>query len=347
MKSKNLSSKKNEVNRWLIPGVIIALLLSISIQSCQKEESLPIVNSDDETFQKVQLKSTTISLDDIDALILMIQNYVLTGEPGEGIVNSFIMKLQNVKMTLEKGNEKAAINQLQALINQLEELIAEGTIDVSIGEKLIVETMKIKGEWTCGQPFVDPRDNNVYQTVKIGNVCWMAENLKATKLNDGTEMDYLEPNSGTGVYAWYDEDYEKYGSVYGALYDETALKSGKLCPIGWHVSTDDDWKQLEIQIGMNPDVADLSDWRGEVGNLLKATDGWSNDGNGTDIYGFNALPGGSAYLRRFFGEGERGVWWSPSEESYSMIRELSSESAGINRQLTKKGLSSSVRCVKD
>jgi uncharacterized protein (TIGR02145 family) len=190
-------------------------------------------------------------------------------------------------------------------------------------------------------------DGNVYPIVKIGEQWWMAANLKITRYNDGEEMDYNPSAGETGTYAWYADDYENYGSVYGALYNMTAIESAKLCPIGWHVSTDDDWKQLEIAIGMSPEEADLGGWRGEVGNLLKSTNGWLNDGNGTDNFGFCALPGGSGGFKGYFNAGKKGVWWN--SEDIKIIRELDSEYIGIYRGYTKLGsyMLNSVRCVKD
>lgn len=329
MKKRNSNQQKSFLQS-MIQTVLIFVLIFGTFYSCQEDETVLVRNPETLTSESGQLKSATISIAAIDALILKIENYVNDGDLAPGIANALISKLENAKKSLEKGNEKAAMNQLQAVVSQLESLVGNGIVDSEVGEEIIFETEVIAGD---NPTFIDARDGKEYKTILIGEQVWMAENLAY--------------ETATGSYTWYDQDYENYGFVYGALYDETALKSGKLCPIGWHVSTDDDWKLLEIEIGMNPEIADLFGWRGEVGNLLKATDGWSNDGNGTDNYGFNALPGGSVSLSSFAFEGEKGVWWSPSEEYYNMVRELSSEFAGIYRKLTKKGLSSSVRCVKD
>lgn len=139
-------------------------------------------------------------------------------------------------------------------------------------------------------------DGNTYQTIMIGNQEWMLENLKTTTFNDGTPiaeysfgLDWWNGNNPIPYYQW--------GSIsdpalpfdfYGALYNDFAISSGKLAPTGWRIPTEQDFIDLENFIASN----------GQAGNeaiALKSTSGWAaSSGNGTDIYGFNALPTGYA-----------------------------------------------------
>jgi uncharacterized protein (TIGR02145 family) len=150
-------------------------------------------------------------------------------------------------------------------------------------------------------------DGNVYQAVTIGTQTWMAENLKTTKYNDGTnipaEIFWIQVHSP--AYCWYDDDDVKYKDLYGALYNLYAVETEKICPTGWHVPSDDEWITLETYI-TNDGVL------GSERTALKATSGWNRDNNGTDNYGFTALPGGyrSNYDGSFSSVGDYAYWWS-------------------------------------
>ena len=106
-------------------------------------------------------------------------------------------------------------------------------------------------------------DGNVYNTVTIGTQAWMAENLKTTKLNDGTAMPLVTNNtawsgasweSPAPAYCWYNNDMATYKGTYGALYNwfslDTASNGGKnVCPAGWHVPSYAEWTTLIDYLG--------------------------------------------------------------------------------------------------
>jgi hypothetical protein len=80
-------------------------------------------------------------------------------------------------------------------------------------------------------------DGHTYKTIKIGDQWWMAENLKTTKYNDGTEIPFVPDsiawsNLSTAAYCWYNNEQTTNGSTYGALYNWYAVNSGKLNPTG-------------------------------------------------------------------------------------------------------------------
>ena len=119
----------------------------------------------------------------------------------------------------------------------------------------------------------DPRDDQTYSIVTIGSQTWFAENLN-----------YETPDSW-----WYDNSSAN-GDVSGRLYTWNAAVTA--CPGGWRLSHDDDWKTLEMLLGMSQSEADKTEQRGtDEGKKLKSTSGWSSSGNGTDEVGFSALPG--------------------------------------------------------
>jgi uncharacterized protein (TIGR02145 family) len=209
---------------------------------------------------------------------------------------------------------------------------------------------------TGGQSsFVTDYEGNVYETVKIGDQWWMAENLKSTKYNDGTSIPHITGASvwvalTTPGYCWFNNDIAN-RDIYGALYNWYAVNTVKLAPAGWHVATDDEWKQLEMAVGMTQGQADATGWRGTYqGTVLKYTSGWNSNGNGTNTSGFSALPGGCRYHNGdFYYLGIFGYWWSATEysTSYTWYRFLYCYNSWVFRNYYPKTLGFSVRCVKD
>jgi len=217
------------------------------------------------------------------------------------------------------------------------------------------------GQPCPGTPTVTDTDGNVYNTVHIGDQCWMKENLKTTKYSNGTPLAYPGPDSNaweyntTGAYAWYDNNIS-YKDIYGALYNYYAVNNTNgLCPSGWHVPSDDEWKKFEgtmdSQYGVGHDEWNGTGWRGhDVGKKLKATSGWNSNGNGTDDYGFGALAGGyRSNIGNFDYLGDYGFWWSATETSSvgAWSRILSYDHDRVSRTNGTEELGMSVRCLKD
>ena len=120
----------------------------------------------------------------------------------------------------------------------------------------------------------DARDGESYQTVRIGKQIWMAENLKVK--TEGS---------------WCYEDKESDCQKYGWLYNWDAAKVA--CPVGWHLPSKEEFEILFEFVGGAQEDA----WKWEnAGKMLKSTNGWNEyggkDGNGTDAFGFSALPAG-------------------------------------------------------
>jgi uncharacterized protein (TIGR02145 family) len=162
---------------------------------------------------------------------------------------------------------------------------------------------QVSADASSKSSFTDPRDGNVYRTVKIGGQVWMAENLRY-------KID------GSWCYGNDESNCQKYGR----LYDWEAAK--KACPPGWHLPTRGEWTTLIENSGGKAVecVVGRARWRRGGKNFafrkLKAKSGWGLDGNGTDDYGFSALPGGircESFGREFFGAGGHGDWWTSEE----------------------------------
>ncbi len=143
-------------------------------------------------------------------------------------------------------------------------------------------------------------DGNVYETIRIGNQTWMVENLKTITFNDGTpisEWEFGESwhnlNNPQFFYQWastgdlnnlHDEELPE--DFYGALYNDLVLSSGKLAPEGWRIPSSQDFRDLEAFLASDGHT-------GKEALAIKSTFGWVSDlDNGTDDYGFSALPNG-------------------------------------------------------
>ncbi len=201
-------------------------------------------------------------------------------------------------------------------------------------------------------------DGNVYQTVTIGTQEWMKENLKTTKLNDGTAIPNITDdtqwlNLSTQAYCWYNNDIAN-KATYGALYNWYSVNTGKLCPVGWHAPGDDEWKQLEMYLGMSQTTADYMDWRGtnEGGKLKEAgLSHWQSPNTGaTDESGFTGLPGGIRWTISFGNSIKaNGSFWSSTQynTSEAFVRGLYWDRSTICRLTDPKVYGFSVRCLKD
>jgi len=125
---------------------------------------------------------------------------------------------------------------------------------------------------------------------------------------------------------------------YGRLYDWETAKT--VCPKGWHLPSDAEWTTL----------TDFAGGESTAGSKLKATSGWDEGGNGTDDYGFSALPGGDGGEVGFRGVGGAGYWLSATEyDAYrAWIRHMRYNRASVDRYYdgNKDGLYS-VRCIQD
>jgi uncharacterized protein (TIGR02145 family) len=181
-----------------------------------------------------------------------------------------------------------------------------------LGLVLILNNCKKTQENTSGS--ITDKDGNVYTSVTIGTQVWMVQNLKTTKLNDGNPIPDIIDNIAwlsltTPAYCWYNNDASTYKKDYGALYNWYTVKTGKLCPSGWHVPSNEEWITLRTYLG------------GEAiaGGKLKesGTSHWQSPNTGaTNESGFTALPGGgrrnvgSGNEGKFDGQGIDCSWWS-------------------------------------
>jgi uncharacterized protein (TIGR02145 family) len=223
-----------------------------------------------------------------------------------------------------------------------------------------IESSDYGGEHCPGLPTVTDIDGNVYNTVQIGDQCWMKENLKTITYRNGTPIGY-------GNYFWYDDDVS-WKNLYGGLYTwNVATSTNGLCPDGWTVPSNEHWSQLisfvdggsatggnrvkscrQIDSPLGGDCSTILQprWEADISNY------------GTDDYGFASLPGGrkSYNSYTFSGISTNGYWWSTTvlPTPFFYYLGLSNNSSGFSivqlygsgsyNQVFNNGMS--IRCIK-
>lgn len=191
-------------------------------------------------------------------------------------------------------------------------------------------------------------DGNEYQTIKIGNKVWMSENLKTTHFNNGDPILQIADSASwhyneKPAYSYYDNnpDLQK---VYGNIYNGHAIRDyRKVCPLGWHVSTSEEWKALMNDLGSS----------NSSGGKMKEVgyEHWKAPNKGaTNESGFNALPGGDRKVYgNFNGLSEYSIWWTSTvgnnEANHIFILHYDIENVTASGANMPTG--AYVRCVKD
>ena len=178
--------------------------------------------------------------------------------------------------------------------------------------------------------FTDARDGQVYKTVKIGNQVWMAENLRYKA--DGSRRSYEKTFTE-----------EEYGRLY------TWEQAMKACPKGWHLPSDEEWKELELHLGMSEEEVNKMYWRGDIASKLKSTSGWlcdSRNGNGDNSSGFNLIPTYDSTHRSRLADETR-LWTSTENEDRAYSRQCYSYHTEFCRGLNWKEDFYCVRLVRN
>ena len=225
--------------------------------------------------------------------------------------------------------------------------------------QILIACIVIANNTQCkrtGSNTVKDIDGNIYHTALIGIHWWMTENLKTTRYNDGSNLpcikdQYIWLRLKSSAYCYY-QNKESYADTFGIMYNWYAVNSSKLCPDGWRVPTDEEWQCLEGFVDTKYGIGD-SVWlnlglRGyDAGQRLKSENGWKPGIDGTNNYGFTALPGGER-LSRFYAGGSSGFWWTSTEASNSSAyyRSLIYSFELIARDTHPKRMGFSVRCIK-
>jgi uncharacterized protein (TIGR02145 family) len=218
---------------------------------------------------------------------------------------------------------------------------------------------------------------NVYATVTIGGREWMAEDLRSTHYQNADSIPSLTDSSSwvmsrTGGAAVFSNDAGR-RPPFGLLYNGYAvLDPRNVCPAGWHVPTDAEWRDLEQAAGMPAWATLQADIRGEdrdIGSALKARIGWDTlNGSSTNSLGFSGLPGGMhQWVGGYQARGQRGSWWTSTSHGVDSVwtrtlptplyafldpvvgdtQIVVSDKVGVFREPASRTDGRAVRCIKD
>jgi uncharacterized protein (TIGR02145 family) len=227
---------------------------------------------------------------------------------------------------------------------------ATNSAGTSYGNQVSFKTTTV----SASNPYLNPNltyglvtdiDGNKYATIRIGNQTWMAENLKVTRYNDGTEIPHVREQSWSSIgeaRSFYNLNIAN-NEIYGTLYNGNTVLTGKICPTGWHVPNDDEWWTLIDYLG-GPPVAG--------GKLKSTTNLWESPNTGaTNSSGFSALPGGFREYSSFVNLGYTGSFWTSTEAIGGLRhRYLANDDVSIIRTqygVSKSSLGYSCRCIKN
>lgn len=230
-------------------------------------------------------------------------------------------------------------------------------------------TTNAGGQACPGTPTVTDVDGNTYHTIKIGDQCWMKENLRTTKFANGTSIALGNDTSSVTAYRYYPNNTSSNVATYGYLYNWKAVMNGQgsstanpsgrqgICPSGWHVPSHAEWQQLESFVGKQYS-SNINSFK-RYSKSLAATSGWGTDStlnSGAPGYnqtnnnatGFGAYPAGKFFIS-YTAFGSNAHFWSSSYTGSTYYYQFNigrtGTMASISGYIPQTAMS--VRCVKD
>jgi uncharacterized protein (TIGR02145 family) len=206
--------------------------------------------------------------------------------------------------------------------------------------------------WSCGDPLLDNRDYQQYNTVQIGDQCWMAENLNVGTMING--INYQSQQTPEIIEKYCYDNNTSNCDTYGGLYqwDETMQYRSQegtqgICPAGWHVPSDAEFTALTDFLA----GSDVAGGKMKTTGTIENSDGlWYAPNTGaTNESGFSALPGSWNIEGDFFNMGFQAIFWSSTEnDMYSAwYRSMHNYKTEAHRDTDSRIYGMSVRCIKN
>lgn len=284
-------------------------------------------------------------------------------EPAE-VYSCSVAEGSSSSTTVEQSSSSVKVQESSSSEKPAESSSSEKVAESSSSEKSsssVIQPCKTATEDNCiyGTLF-DDRDGKTYKTVKIGEQWWMAENLNYA---DSSKTASLMGKSW--CYNNSVESCNKYGRLYtwAAAIDSVKLATGidnpldcgfdkncplpdtvyGICPPGWHLPSKDEWEKLTDAVG----------GKTSPGTMLKSSNGWNTynnvSGNGSDSFGFSALPAGARYVDGDYNDDGLNAyfWCSTANDIYNANYMRLSRSNGVGLGIISKSDGFSIRCIKD
>ena len=281
-------------------------------------------------------KSDWASFEITDVQYITSSSFVLTASIGEGLSTDYGVTISESKGIVESDSSVCLLGNRDRLIGWVSQLKPDHTYylhtflkhgnSITFGSPFKVHTMP-------AQYFIDPRDGNRYEIATIGNQCWMVDNLR-----------YNTPGS-----CYYNND-SIHNFSSGRLYSkEEAIKA---CPAGWHLSTDDEWKEVEVMLGVPAN--ELNSFNRTFINgyglsLLSFDMAQIFNDDLTNKFSFNLLPTGTYSINKkaFMNSGFVAYFWSHNRAENEFIIRTINGNGTIHRSLNENNFKYSIRCVRN
>ena len=231
---------------------------------------------------------------------------------------------------------------------------ATNSVGTVYGDNITFKTPVIAVNFNSSLTYGSVTDiqGKIYKTIPVAGQVWMAENLKTTQFNDGSNIPLIVGNKAwidqiVPAYSWFNNNDSVYADIYGAYYNWYAVATGKLCPAGWHVPSDSEWQTLISYLGGDRNAGSKIKEAGKNNWIVE-------NKTSTNQSGLTGLPAG---LREttdgaFSNPGIIGGWWSSTESSAgefgaAWCRWVRGDTSLVVREEIFKKDGFSVRCVKN
>jgi uncharacterized protein (TIGR02145 family) len=329
---------------------IILITVVMVFNSCKKKETTPIISTAPEATtspasyigQKWAVLNGVVNANNEKSKASF--EYDTTTAYGNSIISATDSVVGNTSVLVSAGLSGLKMNTTYhyrlKVVNSLGTAYGDDISFTTLSEK--VSNILFNPDLTYGS--VSDLDGNIYKTIQVGSQTWMAENLKTTKFNDNTSVPFVTEVTiwsalSSPGYTWYNND----SIVYGALYNWYSVNTGKLCPTGWHVPSDEEWTGLTSYLGGDNVAGDKIKEKGTLHWITPNT-------GATNESGLTGLPGGyRTYIGSFGNIKKIGYWWSST--SFSSVdayyRFISSDYELVVRSNSNQKGGFSVRCLKN
>jgi len=333
--TKAIKPQKNKFRFFLLTAVTVLILIS----SCEKRDFVKVMKVTTDAASNITPTTATVSGNIID-IGSGITAYGHCWAQSPAPIVDYLSKTQKGSRS-STGGFSSSLTGLSSGTKYYVRAYAANSTGTAYGN-----IISFKTPWPFGT-ITDVRDGKTYKTVKIGNQWWMAKNLNIGKhvqsINTGEFHFDMFDNDTIEKYCY--DNNEAYCDTFGGLYEWHEMMQYDniegiqgICPNDWHIPTDEEWKILEMELGMSQEEANNTGFRGtDQGTQLKI-----GGTSGFDVLLAGVRGSNSGNLLKI---GSSGYFWSSTKLTGGRRLTLSSSQVNRDHYFTPNGFS--VRCIKD